>query len=61
MYDQDHPFYLNPHPESPDQGKDLKKSFEEATARAIRNTVILIAAFILIGIICAAVHFVRSL
>ena len=61
MYDQDHPFYLDPYPESPDQEKDLKKSFEEATAQAIRNVIVLIIAFVLVGVACAVIHFTRSL
>jgi hypothetical protein len=62
MYDQDHPFYLGPYPESQDQGKEeSQKDFEESVAQAFRNVIILVAAFILIGISYAAIQFLKGL
>ena len=54
MYDQDHPFYLGPYPESQDQGKEeSQKDFEESVAQAFRN--------VIIGISYAAIQFLKGL
>lgn len=52
------PFYYAPHPDPKNQAK-MEKDMEEATEQAVKYVVALIVSFLLLGIFCATMHYLK--
>jgi len=58
LYDMNHPFYYDPHPESK-MGEGNDKSIEEAVKQLIYYVVLLVVMFVTVSVICGVLHFMK--
>ena len=59
LYDENHPFYYDPHPDS-EMDESKEDEFYEVTKRIVYSLFVLVLIFIILAVVCGIKYFMKA-